>query len=432
MYLKLGNLRVILVLLVFSLLIPFAFSSVEIVEPLVSLTTNETGNYTASFTVLNSNGVENVSISMTSFVSNSGSLDAEVLFSPGQFMLTVNEAKTVQVSLLLGNAEPGQYVASIMASGTVTDSAVFQVNVVEPDFFAPTILSGVPTGVIVSDTTVLALTTNEDATCKFSTVAGVNYDDMAYIFDVTNGTVHSKPISGLTDGNYKYYIRCRDFSGNKNIADYVLSFAVDRPPSAVVELVKEGPLRAGIIEVLLLTSEDVKYSPLLEYSYDGTSQVAIPLSGSGSRWVGYFIIDEDDNNRVGAFKFKGEDLSGNHGEVITKGGVFLVDTEKPKLVSSIITVPHEEGIKVKWYDEQPSVKHYNVYRKEEGELSTLITTGWLRERNFRIHPLKREKATITGLRRWISQGMRPSFQRRFLLQHFCRTLLLKMQHWRLN
>jgi hypothetical protein len=98
---------------------------------------------------------------------------------------------------------------------------------------APVCSEGSPTGTLPSGTTstTLSLSTNENATCRYSTTAGVSYSSMTNTFSTTGGTSHSTTISGLSDGDfYSYCVRCQDDSGNVNTSDYGISFSVAVPP----------------------------------------------------------------------------------------------------------------------------------------------------------------------------------------------------------
>lgn len=87
---------------------------------------------------------------------------------------------------------------------------------------------GSPSTTIDTASTSLSLTTDESATCKYSTTAGTDYASMTS--DGTSwGTSHAWSLSGLTDGNYVYYIRCNDTLGVYNTDDYIISFTVDVP-----------------------------------------------------------------------------------------------------------------------------------------------------------------------------------------------------------
>ena len=74
--------------------------------------------------------------------------------------------------------------------------------------------------------TTLSLTTDENAICRYATVAGTPYASMVNTFTTTGGTAHSTAISGLViGGTYSYYVRCQDSLGNTNPDDYAISFA---------------------------------------------------------------------------------------------------------------------------------------------------------------------------------------------------------------
>jgi hypothetical protein len=73
----------------------------------------------------------------------------------------------------------------------------------------------------------LQLTTDESATCRYATTAGIAYGSMPATFSSTGGTAHSTIVTGLADGGtYSYYVRCQDASGNANPDDFVITFSV--------------------------------------------------------------------------------------------------------------------------------------------------------------------------------------------------------------
>ena len=97
------------------------------------------------------------------------------------------------------------------------------------DTIAPVLSNGTPTGALASGTkqTAITVTTNENATCKYSSTAGTAYTSMTNNFSTTGGTSHSTTISGLSDGgSYTQYIRCIDGSGNADTTDYSVSWSV--------------------------------------------------------------------------------------------------------------------------------------------------------------------------------------------------------------
>jgi hypothetical protein len=95
---------------------------------------------------------------------------------------------------------------------------------------APPRTGSLPAGGLLSGTTqaTLSLITDEAATCRYATTAGVAYSSMTNTFSVTGGTAHSTAVTGLQDGgNYNYYVRCQDTASQiANPDDYSISFAV--------------------------------------------------------------------------------------------------------------------------------------------------------------------------------------------------------------
>ena len=106
-------------------------------------------------------------------------------------------------------------------------------NFTTADVTNPTRSAGSPSGSQSAGTTQvnMSLTTDENATCKYSTTAGTAYGSMTGDFSTTGATSHSVTISGLSNGqSYNYYIRCIDGSNNANTDDYTISFSVASPP----------------------------------------------------------------------------------------------------------------------------------------------------------------------------------------------------------
>ena len=103
------------------------------------------------------------------------------------------------------------------------------------DTTPPVLSNAAPSGTLPASTTQtsLSLTTDENATCKYSTTANTSYSSMSSTFSTTGSTNHSSLITGLTNGqSYNYYVRCQDTSNNPNTSDYSISFSVASPPSS--------------------------------------------------------------------------------------------------------------------------------------------------------------------------------------------------------
>ncbi|MCJ7817138.1 MAG: hypothetical protein MUP55_04745, partial [Candidatus Aenigmarchaeota archaeon] len=101
-----------------------------------------------------------------------------------------------------------------------------------PDTTPPTRSNGSPTGTLPAGTTSvnMNLTTNEPATCKYSTTPGIAYPSMTNTLSGAGATSHTAQVSGLQDNQtYKYYVRCNDTSGNNNTDDFPRTFSVANP-----------------------------------------------------------------------------------------------------------------------------------------------------------------------------------------------------------
>ena len=97
------------------------------------------------------------------------------------------------------------------------------------DTTPPVLSNGAPSGALAAGTTQTALTlsTNENATCRYASSAGVAYGSMPNTFTTTGGTAQATTVTGLVDGgSYNYYVRCQDTAGNANSNDFAITFTV--------------------------------------------------------------------------------------------------------------------------------------------------------------------------------------------------------------
>ena len=108
-----------------------------------------------------------------------------------------------------------------------------------PDVIPPVRSNPQPTGTLPAGTTQtdISLDTNEDATCRHSTVPGTVYADMTDTFGVTGGTSHSDTVTGLADGGvYTFYAKCQDTAGNANTDDFAITFDVSDGAATIIEV----------------------------------------------------------------------------------------------------------------------------------------------------------------------------------------------------
>ena len=115
-------------------------------------------------------------------------------------------------------------------SSTTTPKAAAKAAAPAPDKTPPVRSGGTPGNVLSGNTTsaTLSLTTNESARCFWSNTPGTLYDYMTTAFKAASGgTKHSYTLSSLTQGNYAFFVRCRDNVYNINATDYPILFSIE-------------------------------------------------------------------------------------------------------------------------------------------------------------------------------------------------------------
>jgi len=210
----------------------------------------------------------------------------------------------------------------------------------------------------------LKVNTDRNANCKYSYYKGTSYTNLEGNFDLSYGRLHEKSFTNLGDGIYKYYIKCIESNiiNATEPMELEIVLRVNDLVKAQILLPEEEPLKAGKIEITLLTSKIVSQTPSLSYSFDSLVYNPLPLIGSEKIWKGYLIIPKDSGEEVVSFKFKANDLEGRQGEEITSGNAFVIDTIKPRAISNINAIGYEGKIKLEWHIEEEDIQEFNVYR----------------------------------------------------------------------
>ncbi len=217
-------------------------------------------------------------------------------------------------------------------------------------------------GVVTSPSVILQIVTDKSATCRYSSVKGNSFSAKEGSFDFEFDTIHKKTLTDLTEGVYHYYIQCKDSNGNES-AELEAVFQVNLPVTAKIVLSENSPLKAGKYEITLVTSEIVSQTPSLSYSLDGVSYKPIPLTGAGDTWKGYLLISESDGNKIGSFRFQAKDLDGYTGTEITEGGIFVIDTTEPDVITDLKAESYAGRIDLKWhFDTEEEIEKFNIYR----------------------------------------------------------------------
>lgn len=166
--------------------------------------------------------------------------DPKVCTLCGYTSVVNNVSKNLTTYTFSNLTDGATYYFSVSAFDTSNNESSFSGEVVKAipaasDITPPARSAGSPTGTLAADTTqiTLSLSTNENATCRYSTTAGVAYSSMSNTFSTTGATSHSVAISGLTNGStYNYRVRCQDSANNPNPDDYVITFSVAAAGSA--------------------------------------------------------------------------------------------------------------------------------------------------------------------------------------------------------
>jgi len=235
------------------------------------------------------------------------------------------------------------------------------------DSTPPVRSGGAPSGTLSSGTTQtnLSLTTDENATCLYSTSAGTAYGSMTNDFLTTDGTSHSANVSGLSDGSsYTYYVRCEDGSDNPNTNDFEISFSIasggsdDNGDNGGGDGISRPKLYQGNKGSPIIPSH-LLFSDSKSLRFKGN---AIAVAGGtvklykGSHEAGGDTVDSDggwsiskkvsDNDEY-TFRFKYYDDGGNLVKTSSKFRV-RVDTKNPNISNFPLTLRKRPGAKIWW------------------------------------------------------------------------------------
>ncbi len=215
-------------------------------------------------------------------------------------------------------------------------------------------------------------------------LAGCRWSSSQKDFDFGSGTkfdsdfagVSKVILTGLSQGEYNYYVKCNRTSETNNLTILTINFLVNFPTTAQVNLPSDSsPLTAGKIEISLIPLNGPLSNPVLQYSIGGLVYNHVTLvesgeTGKGYRtWKGYVVIGKDVGESLLSFKLSADTLEeNNHPVEITDGAVYAIDTIKPKTVSAINADGYNGGIDLKWHlDEE--FDHFNIYRSESQGVS---------------------------------------------------------------
>jgi len=296
---------------------------------------------------------------VTILYTNINSTISSVSFNSGNFV-----GEHYNYSWNVKGTAPGEYSVYASVANSSGDVLAVYNKTGTVNSSIPKVFSSSPSGTLNKDTQILIVKTSEVAACKYD-AANTTYENMSSTFANTNSVNHNQTLTGLSEGEHSYFVRCMDTNGFTMNEAKSIKFTVDLPPSASIALSDKSPMKAGTIEVTVTTSENIENTPILEYAYNDapSTKKQISLTGSGSLWKGYLIATENDNNKVGTFYFSAVDSAGNTGNKITSDSIFVVDTLKPVSPQSVKAESNTNGdIELIWYYDGEEANYFNVYR----------------------------------------------------------------------
>jgi hypothetical protein len=140
----------------------------------------------------------------------------------------------------------------------------------------------------------LKIWTNEKVeACKYDTAADKSYDNMQYTFIVGQedfrGWLSSTTLTGLTAGENKFYIKCKDISGNVNTEDFVYTLKVSQSELKVDSInFYYGIKKINSGDTFSVGTEPISVDMEVKTSgggYDGTAGCFWGVSDGGSRFL---------------------------------------------------------------------------------------------------------------------------------------------------
>jgi hypothetical protein len=237
---------------------------------------------------------------------------------------------------------------------------------VSGDTVAPALSSLGPTGTIYdSSSATLAVTTSEAAECRYSWY-DKSFDAMTLKFSTSDHLRHSASASLINFGNYNYYVRCRDSSGNVNaIAGRIMfRYASSQPvcatppvvqppkdatPPTISNLLPAGAVSNPNVTISADTDEDAtcKYDTA-DTAYDAmqktmsgstthTDSITLPETGSYTYYIRCSDKSGNKNNQSAKISFsyaptkEGPKISNSapSGAVYQNSVTLAVTTDKP-------------------------------------------------------------------------------------------------------
>ncbi len=154
-----------------------------------------------------------------------------------------------------------------------------QCNPTPGDTSPPVRSAGQPSGTISTTTPTMSLATNEAATCRYSSLSTLAYDDMTGVFQTTGGTTHSHSLS-LSQNSYTFYVKCKDSANNKNTDNYPISFTIKVPDTTPPDTtITSGPSGTVSSTTATFTYTSTESGSTFNCKLDGGKFSSCPSTG---------------------------------------------------------------------------------------------------------------------------------------------------------
>lgn len=245
--------------------------TIDLTDPTVSITAPAGGITVAGSVSVSANASDNLAVAGVQFKLDGSNINAEDTSAP------------FQISWDSTGASNGSHTITAIVRDGAGNTATSAGVAISVDNAVPTLSLGGPSGNLAAGTTSasLVVTTNENATCKYSTSAGTAYGAMTNAFSTTGATGHSVTVSGLNDGaTYHYYVRCSDIYGNQNSADYGINFSVTDNTAPIITEVTPVAITTNLVNPSYTFNSSEAGN--ISYAGDCSSATAVAIAGSNT------------------------------------------------------------------------------------------------------------------------------------------------------
>jgi len=160
--------------------------------------------------------------------------------------------------------------------------------------------------------------TSKAATCRLDINHTTNYNEMAYNFITDNNTHHNITISPfvgngsatpkMVTGENEFYIRCKNYAGYENTAEFAVEFKVDDSPDLTAPIIKRFSPKDGsylkqgtnmtTLRVFLNEPAECKYSQEADYQYDNMPNQMACINNPDMDVFGEWVCYAELNNLV--------------------------------------------------------------------------------------------------------------------------------------